>query len=286
MTLKRRVAWLSAILAALSILLTFVACDGRDGDKRVPTSGPTLNPTLTPTLTLTPTPTPGPTPTPTPHYDVEAAKEDWARAKQRWESEGSNHYTIVYDAACLACEGSIMLTVRYGVVESMIYVSSGESVGEDEYRDLYRSIDDQFKAIFRAIEGSSRFPPDRVRAAYHHSLGYPVSFGYYSELADGGYGFNIHSYEPFDPSEPPKPLYDVASAKEELSSAKALWEARGSDDYNLRITPLCECPEDSKALKIAVRNGAIEVSHRRGVRGDSNRRTCFRLLLQDHRRPV
>ena len=63
---------------------------------------------------------------------------------------------------------------------------------------------------------------------------------------------------PHDRYATPEPVYDVELAREELASARKLWEANGSADYDLESMVWCECPESNAPLKLIVRNGAIE----------------------------
>ena len=194
---------------------------------------------------------------PKPLYDVALAKEELSSAKVLWEAYGSGNYNLYMRPGCLCPESSkdLMVVVRNWAVELVIDLGSGEALSEDDVVYADTTID----ALFSEINGALLTTAYSLGAEYHPTLGYPTYYGVsYTNTPDDGYSLGPIRYEPVDPSEPPEPLYDVALAKEELSSAKDKWYANGSDNYDLRITPLCECPEDSRTLEIAVRNGAIE----------------------------
>ena len=178
-------------------------------------------------------------------------------AWDKWVAKGTANYNLEILALCLCPESSrtLKIVVRNGAIELVIELYSGEALTEGEVLFANKTIGAVFSEINRALRTGAY----GLGATYHPTLGYPTSWWVsHSNLPDDGYTLESIKYEPVDPSEPLKPLYDVALAKEELSSEKVLWEAYGSDNYDLRIRPLCECPEDSKDLKIAVRNGVIE----------------------------
>ena len=250
-------AGLAAILTALSFLMVLVACSDGAGNsiQPPPTSTPTSAPTPTPTSAPTPTPTSAPTREPA--YDVDFEKEKLAEAKDKWVAKGTANYNLEVAPLCLCPESSktLMIVVRNGAIELVIDLYSGEALTEDEVVYAYTTINDLFSEINSAL----RTRAYRLSARYHPTLGYPTSWGVsWQNIVDDGYSLESIKYEPVDPSEPSDLLYDVDLAKEELSSAKDEWYANGSDNYDLRIRPLCECPEDSKDLTIAVRNGVIE----------------------------
>ena len=243
----------AAILTALSFLMVLVACSDGAGKDNQPS--PTSTPTSAPTSAPTPTPTSAPTREPA--YDVDFEKEKLAEAKGKWVAKGTANYNLEILALCLCPESSktLKIVVRNGAIELVIDLYSGEALTEDEVVYANKTIGAVFSEINRALRTGAY----RLSARYHPTLGYPTSWGVsWRDIPDDGYSLKSIKYEPVDPSEPQEPLYDVALAKEELSSEKALWEAYGSDNYDLRIRPLCECPEDSRDLKIAVRNGVIE----------------------------
>ena len=243
-------AGLAAILTALSFLMLLVACSDGSGNSNQPP--PTSAPTPAPTSAPTSSPTPGPS------YDVkELARAKLAEAKDKWYANGSANYNLKITPKCLCPESSktLKIVVRNGAIELVIDLYSGEALTEDEVVYAYKTID----ALFSEINSALRTRASSLTATYHPTLGYPTYWGVsYTNSPDHGYTLGPIVYEHVDPSKPLKPLYDVALAKEELAAAKDEWYAKGSDNYDLIIGPLCECPEDSKDLKIAVRNGVIE----------------------------
>ena len=254
MSRSRLFATLIAGLATLSLLLALVACNG---DSR--SSEPD---TLPPATAVSPsTPTPAATiPRPTPNYNVEREREKLAAAKAKWEAQGSDNYSLDVQMWCLCPESSTTLrfTVRDGAIQAVHDVYSGEALTELEDFVYAQGTVNRW---FREIESALRGRPDFFRASYHPSLGYPTSFGFTDRLdvPDDGYTLERLSYTPEDPDAPPRPLYDVEQAREELAAARARWESEGSDDYAIRYRLWCdECPENDRLPFIKVRNGAIE----------------------------
>ena len=178
-------------------------------------------------------------------------------AWDKWVAKGTANYNLEILALCLCPESSktLKIVVRNGAIELVIDLYSGEALTEDEVVYANKTIGAVFSEINRALRTGAYM----MGATYHPTLGYPTSWGVsWRNIPDDGYSLESIKYEPVDPSKSSDTLYDVDLAKEELSSAKVLWEANGSDDYTLDVWPLCECPEDSKALRMAVRNGVIE----------------------------
>ena len=265
MSRPKQLATLIAGLATLSLLLVIVACDGdnrgSEPDARPPATA--VSPS-TPTPTPTPTPTasrPTPSPTPpesTPLYDVEREREKLAEARRKWGSEGSDNYSFDVSMGCLCPETSTTLrvTVRDGAIQSVHDVYSGETFTEEDLVYAYKTVYDWFRVI-----GSALGWADVLRVTYHPSLGYPTYLGinYDVDVIDYAFGLELFSYTPEDPDAPPRPLYDVEQAREELAAAKAKWEAEGSDDYAIDYRLRCdECPENDRLPFVKVRNGAIE----------------------------
>ena len=268
MSRSKLFATLIAGLAMLSLLVALVACNGdsrgSEPDARPPATA--VSPS-TPTPTPTPTPTasrPTPSPTPpesTPLYNVEREREKLAAAKAKWEAQGSDNYSLDVQMVCECppdSSGTLRLTVRNGTIEPVVYsVNTGEAFTEQDLVYAYKTVDDWLDRIASALLGL----PDDFGASYHPSLGYPTSFGlnYSRDVPDHGFTLKRLSYTPEDPDAPPRPLYDVEQAREELAAAKAKWEAEGSDDYTIGYGAWCdECPEKGRRLKVTVRNGVIE----------------------------
>ena len=63
-------------------------------------------------------------PTPTPAYKLSSVQVTLDVARARWESKGSDDYTVEYKWLCLhpACGTPIKLTVKNGAVESATYL--------------------------------------------------------------------------------------------------------------------------------------------------------------------
>ena len=152
----------------------------------------------TPTPIPTPTVTPVLTPTPEPVYDVEAARAELAAAKALWESKGSDHYTIEYDAFPYPLRVPARLTVRNGVIESATFLEgrdSGMPVPPNDMRGVL-TID----GLFDKIEEVLSDPPAwNMGAEYDAELGYPREFGVsYTDTPDNYFAASICCYKPLD----------------------------------------------------------------------------------------
>ena len=174
-----------------------------------------------------------------------------------WDSEGSDTYNLHYTYWC-ECYGSakpIHLVVKNGVMESSVLPDSGEeAIGSL----VLETIDGLFDLVQEALD----FTAYSLHVNYDSSLGFPtyISTSYYHNVADAGFYMEVHSYVP-GPYQKREPVYDIGSAKVELSSAMALWDSEGPDTYTLGYTSWCECPEDRGGMiELAVKNGVMESS--------------------------
>ena len=225
MSRLNRSAPLFASIAALSLLLVLAACSDNQGKGNEPTAvfTPTPAPKPTPTPFYTPTPTPGydveqawaefaavmavMLPTPEPIYDVEEARAELAAAKALWRVGGSTDYELESLVVCECPESTkpLKITVRGGVIESVIDLESGRSLTEREYNDTYtfHTIGDRFDQIEDALRDP--WPVYDLGAEYHPDVGYPTYLGinYSHDVIDAGFELQRLIYKPLDPSPPP-----------------------------------------------------------------------------------
>ena len=156
---------------------------------------------LLPTLSgcadvTTPTPTVTPTPTPEPVYDVERARAKLAAARDLWESNGSDDYTIEYIAFLYLSRVPMRLTVRNGVIESAKFLEGRDSGMLVPPENMYpvRTIDGLFDKIEEAL---SDRPAWSMTAEYDAELGYPREFGVsYTFTPDDYFEASICCYNP------------------------------------------------------------------------------------------
>ena len=137
-------------------------------------------------------------PTPTPAYKLSSVQVTLDLARARWESKGSDDYTVEYEWRRLhpACGTPIKLTVKNGAVESATYLNSDEALHPDlaRYKEFAPTIDDLFDMIQRALNIRAYF----VSAKYDPFLGYPKAVGidYDYDTVDDEIDLTIDSYEP------------------------------------------------------------------------------------------
>ena len=168
------------------------------------TSTLSLDDVVTPTPTVTPTPV---TPTPEPVYDVEEARAELAAARARWRVGGSTDYELesLVSCPCPESDRPLKITVRGGVIESVIDLESGRSLTEREYNDTYtfHTIGDRFDQIEDALRDP--WPVYYLRAEYHPTLGYPTSMAiiYRHNVNIDAFSLERLIYKPLDPSPPP-----------------------------------------------------------------------------------
>ena len=190
------------VLAALAI----AACE----EAPTPTAAPTVAPTATPAPTVTPGPTATPkptrTPTPGPRYDVELAKAELAAARARWNNlapDKENYYleSLIY-CECWESSRPLRISVRNGVIESVVDLESGEALTEEEEGYLwlsYMTINGWFNEIENSVGASW---VHRLKVVYDYSLGYPKYVGVAGadNIADGGFSLERLVYEPLEDS--------------------------------------------------------------------------------------
>ncbi len=172
-----------------------------------------LDPSQTPatsTLSLDDVVTPTPTPTlvtlaPGPAFDFEAARAEFVAARARWEVGGSTDYELESLVLCECPESNrpLKITVRKGVIESIIDLESGKAITRYIYdythAYTYKTIRDRFDQIGHALRDPLQ--TYYLRAEYHPELGYPtyleIDFQY--GVPDDGFELERLIYKPLDP---------------------------------------------------------------------------------------
>ena len=188
-----------------------------------------------------------PTPTPTLPYDpyakpkLEAAKEEYAAARERWEVNKPDAYSFQIRYTCHWCgyhDQPLEVTVRNGVIHSVIHVDSGTwfDYADEWQRDAFKNVDVLFNGIKAALDRWSVDIP-RMHIGFDPDLGYPVNI-YYSDYRYGdSLAARVENFQVLAPDATPvptpTPLPDRDEALAELAAAKSLWAANGSDHYTI-----------------------------------------------------
>lgn len=118
-------------------------------------------------------------------HDATAPTTDLATAKMRWAKYGPGSYQLTVSSRCFCPSevlGPVNVTVVNGVVQSRVYVPTGESLPE-MYAPFFPSVDGLFANIDQQQQNgtiaSARFDP---------ALGYPVHITYAGDPASDGGG--------------------------------------------------------------------------------------------------
>lgn len=204
-----RLATMISVTAGL-LMIAAIACDSAPASPaptQTPpgsTGLPTPDPEAPPSPTGVPTPDPGAPTGATPdaqpgdadHEEMlEKAQADLDKHRALWEAGRSDGYTFEYTPSCFCLEQMlrpVRITVKNGVLESVIYVESGEAADHERF-ERYLSIDGLFDLIQEAIDREAA----RLTASYDSESGYPIDVGidYVTNIADEEFYFTATGYE-------------------------------------------------------------------------------------------
>lgn len=121
--------------------------------------------------------------------------DDLREARALWVSQGITDYAYVLQRGCfctLESIGPVTITVRGGVVESLVYVPSGEPVTMGG--ELWPTMNGLFDLIERAVDGGA----DEVATVFHADLGYPLTaeIDYIEQAIDDELTLTVSSFTP------------------------------------------------------------------------------------------
>jgi len=121
--------------------------------------------------------------------------DELQEARALWVSLGITDYAYVLQRGCfctLESIGPVRITVRAGVVESLVYVASGGPVIQGG--ELWPTVDGLFDVVERAIDGEA----DKVTAVFDASRGYPltVDIDYIEQAIDDELTLTVSSFTP------------------------------------------------------------------------------------------
>jgi len=101
------------------------------------------------------------------------------RNENLWQSQNFSSYDFTLERQCFCSEdykGPVNIQVRNGTVVSVTYVSSGELVDSEIFRNA-DTIEELFGIIRDAYEGENNFnlKAEMVDVTYHPEMGYPLT---------------------------------------------------------------------------------------------------------------
>ena len=136
---------------------------------------------------------PGPSQTPEPFYIVDLAKAELTSAMARWDSEGSDTYTLQYTLRCECPENArpIHLEVKNGVMESSRFLDSGEEATAAQGSYVVEDIDGLFDLVQDALEVKAY----SLYVEYYSAWGVPayIRITYAHNVADSELLMEVHS---------------------------------------------------------------------------------------------
>ncbi|MDX1419891.1 MAG: DUF6174 domain-containing protein [Rubricoccaceae bacterium] len=130
----------------------------------------------------------------------ETTPEELDAARARWQAAGLADYRFVYEVSCFCPEdarGPFTITVRDGVVQEVLF--QGRPLDPEDPR--HPTLDALFTTLGDAFSADAAL----VRAAYHPTLGYPLSayVDYETMMADEELGFAVSAFTPLGGSREP-----------------------------------------------------------------------------------